>query len=240
MRKDVAYYKAELKEREREIGILRSISETVNYQADLNAVLDSIIKVVGSYIRSDSCFVYLLRGDTLTLHASQNPHARALGHIILKKGEGITGWVAEHKKTVVLGSKAYEDERFKLFAALPEDRYEAFLSVPIMYRERVVGVINVQDRKRRKYDPATIALLEIIAHQVGGAIENARLLSETNMLKEALEARKVIERAKGILMKQKGLTESEAHTMLNKKSMDLRRSIKEVAEAVIMASELNG
>ena len=237
-KKDLSYYKTKLKEREQEIQILRTISETVSYRYDLKEVLESIIRIVHSSVGSDSCFIYLLTNDTLVLHASLNLHPKALGNIQLKKGEGITGWVAEHKKTVVLNTKAYADERFKVFTALPEDRYEAFVSIPILYQDRVVGVINVQDRKRRAYEKEKIAFLEIIARQVGGAIEIARLASETNMLKDALEARKKIERAKGILMRLQGLSEAEAHALLNKKSMDLRKSLKEVAEAIILASEV--
>jgi len=236
MKKDIKYYKAKLKEREKEIAILRTISETVSYRYDLNEVLKSIIQIVHFYVQSDSCFIYLLNDDRLVLHASLNPHPKAVGNIELKKGEGITGWVAEHRKTVALNAQAYKDERFKVFTALPEDRYEAFLSVPILYQDRVVGVINVQSRKRRTYEKEKINLLEIIARQVGGAIETAHLVSETNMLKDALAVRKVIERAKGILMKQQNLTEPQAHQLLLKKSMDLRKSLKEVAEAIITAS----
>lgn len=236
MKKDIAYYKNKLKEREGEIQILRTLSETVSYQYDLREVLESIIRVVSSYIQSDSCFIYLVTKDTLVLQASLQPRPKAVGNIQLKKGEGITGWVAQHKQTVVLASKAYEDERFKVFTALPEDRYEAFMSLPIIYQNAVVGVINVQDRKRRAYGKEKIAFLEIIARQVGGAIEIARLASETNMLKEALAARKSIDRAKGILMREHAMGEAQAHAFLNKKSMDLRKSLKEVADAIITAS----
>ncbi|MBI5135490.1 ANTAR domain-containing protein [Candidatus Uhrbacteria bacterium] len=240
MTKDIGYYKAKLKQREKEIAILRAISETIAYRWDrtLKDVLDSIIRVVNAYVQADSCFIYLLREDILVLEASQNPHARVLGHIQLKKGEGITGWVAEHQQAVALGARAYQDDRFKVFTALPEDRYEAICSIPILDQKRVVGVINIQHRRRHGYSKETIAFLEIIARQVAGAIEMARLSSETNTLKDALELRKVIERAKGILMREYSLTEPQAHQLLLKKSMDLRKSLKEVAEAIVTASEI--
>src|SRR3989338_5738530 len=71
--------------------------------------------------------------------------------IKMKVGEGITGWVAETKKTVAISKQAYDDKRFKLFSSLPEDKFEAFLSVPIIFRNRVIGVINVQHRKHHRY-----------------------------------------------------------------------------------------
>ena len=238
MQKNINFYKNQLKEKKREIEILKEISEAVNYRWDLKQILGSIIKIVSDYLKSDSCFIYLAEGDEVVLQASQNPHRAALGRIKMKIGEGITGWVAEHRQAVVISSRAYQDKRFKFFNTLPEDRFEAFLSAPIITDGKMVGVINIQHRQKKKYDKSQIAFIEVIARQVVGAIEYARLLSETNLLREALETRKVVERAKGILMKKFNLTESEAHKFLNKKSMDKRRTLKEVAEAILLSEDI--
>jgi len=64
-------------------------------------------------------------------------------------GQGLTGWVAEHRQPVAVGCHAFEDPRFQVFHELPEDRYEAFLSVPVLCRGRLVAVINLQYRQRR-------------------------------------------------------------------------------------------
>ena len=156
----------------------------------------------------------------------------------MKVGEGITGLVAETKKTVAIYTKAYEDKRFKLFSSLPEDKFEGFLSVPIIFKNSVIGVINVQHKKSKKYPKKEINFLETIAKQIGGILEVSRLIYETNVLKEALETQKLINKAKSILMKSGGLSEQEAHQLLVKKSMDKRRSLKEVAEAIILAQEV--
>ena len=92
--------------------------------------------------------------------------------------------------------------------------------------------------KKKKYSKDKIAFLEIIAKQVGGAIENARLILETDFLRQALKTRKLVEKAKGILMKNNDLTETEAQRLLNKKSMDKRKSLKEIAEAIILSDEM--
>lgn len=173
----------------------------------------------------------------LILRASKNPHPKVIENIKLKIGEGITGWVAENRKLVTIPQKAYDDERFKFFNGLPEDKYEAFLSAPIVYKNRVLGVINIQHKKSRVYKNSEIALMEMIAHVTGGAIENSRLFTETETLKEALESRKAIEKAKGILMKELNISENESYEMLHRKSMDKRMSMKEVAKAVILSSE---
>jgi len=107
------------------------------------------------------------------------PHDSEIGKIRLKMGEGITGWVALHKSVVALASNAAADSRFKAFQTLPEDTYEAFLSVPLVTSGDVIGVINVQHRKAHRHSDREKTLLSIIGHQVGGAIENARLYQET-------------------------------------------------------------
>lgn len=221
-----------------QIDILRQISETISYSLDLEEILASIIAVVSGYIKSDSCFIYLVDKNNIVLKASQNPHKAALGKIVMKVGEGLTGWVVQHKKEIVINEKAYEDKRFKFFNMLPEDKFEAFVSLPIVFKDIMVGVINVQHTKKKKYEKDRIEFLKIIAKQVGGAIENARLVSETDFLKEALETRKVVEKAKGILMKELSITEDEAYKIIHKKSMDKRKSIKEIADAIILSGEI--
>ena len=73
-------------------------------------------------------------------------------------------------------------------ARFPEDQYEAFLSVPILIKNDVVGVINVQHKKPHVYPPRLINLLSTVGRQVGSAIETARLYKETRQRAKALEA----------------------------------------------------
>ncbi len=179
-----------------ELAILHTIIDTISYDLNLEEVLSKIINIVGELTKADSCFLYLIDGKNIVLRASQNAHPGIIGNIRLKLGEGITGWVAKNKKTVIVSKKAYDDERFKLFNNLPEDSYEAFLSVPVIYKKATLGVINVQHKKSQKYFDSQIKLFETIAKAIGGAIENARLFTESHELREALETRKAIEKSK--------------------------------------------
>jgi signal transduction protein with GAF and PtsI domain len=166
-----------------ELRILHQISQSISATLDLDQVLSQIIDLVVDVTRGDSCLLYLLdeTGENLVLRASKNPHPRLIGRIAVKMGEGITGWVAQEVQPVAISRHASKDTRFKVFQTLPEDKYEAFLSVPIVAppTDRVIGVINVQHRKAHKHNDREKTLLSIIGHQVGGAIENARLYQET-------------------------------------------------------------
>ena len=177
----------ELKKKNEELSLLYKISHTASSSLDLNEVLSQVIDIVLKESGGDSIFLYLLDRDNkeLVLRASKNPHPKMLGKIKLKIGEGITGWVAKENKPVAISSNASDDPRFKFFHNLPEDKYQAFLSVPIINKDKVIGVINIQQKRTREYSESTISLIKTIANQIGSAIENARLYDE--MKKKALQ-----------------------------------------------------
>ncbi|MDT7043815.1 GAF and ANTAR domain-containing protein [Candidatus Nitronereus thalassa] len=178
---------AALRERTREVEVLHRISESISSTLDLESVLKHIVEVVVQVTKADSCLLYLVSAnrDELVLRASKNPHPKLIGRTSLGLGEGITGWVAQEKVRVVIPRNASDDPRFRFFHNLPEDRYQAFVSLPIVTKGIVVGVINVQHKRTKRYQEAELALLSTIANQVGGAIENARLYEE--MRRQALQ-----------------------------------------------------
>ena len=164
-----------------ETKILRRIVDITSSELDLDLVLAEIVKIVTEVVSADSVFIYLVddKHENLVLLASKTPHSKELGKINLKIGEGITGWVAKESKPVAIKKNAYQDPRFISFDVLPEDRYEAFLSAPIVYKNKTIGVVNVQHKKPHDYSPSTINLMNTIAKQVGGVIESGRMYSET-------------------------------------------------------------
>src|SRR5438067_11031599 len=178
-----------LREKTREVEVLHKISDSISSTLDLERVLSHIVDIVVEVTKADACLLYLLSDsrEELILRASKNPHPKLIGRITIGIGEGITGWVARERTRVVISSNASDDPRFKFFHNLPEDRYQAFLSVPIMAKKEVVGVINVQHKRLRRYRPDELALLTTIANQVGGAIENAGLYDEMTRKARQLE-----------------------------------------------------
>jgi signal transduction protein with GAF and PtsI domain len=166
-----------------ELRILHQISQSISSTLNLDQVLRQIVDLVIDVTHGDACLLYLLdeTQENLVLRASKNPHPRLIGKIAMRVGEGITGWVAQEAQPVAIARHASKDPRFKVFHTLPEDKYEAFLSVPIVAppADRVIGVINVQHRKAHRHGEKEMTLLSILGHQVGGAIENARLYQET-------------------------------------------------------------
>lgn len=233
---------------EPQVTLLHKISSIVSSNRSLDEMLGEIIGLTVQVTDCDACLVYLVEKETgdIVLRASQVPHAGDLGTLRLAAGEGITGWVAEHNSVVALSSNATSDSRFKRFPALVEDTYEAFLSVPLVSAGEMIGVINVHHKEAHAHSPEEIGLVTFIGEQMGGALaraileqENQRLLEETLEMKRQLETRKLVERAKGILQYKYKITEEEAYLRLRNESRRLRRPMKELAEAIILAEDLS-
>jgi signal transduction protein with GAF and PtsI domain len=179
-----------IKNLKEEIEILHTIIRTVWSELDLDTVLKSIVSVVQKYTDADSVLLYLYDKEKrkLSLAASADSSETPKSEVILNLGEGITGWVAANRTTVVVDEKSYEDPRFKFIPGLLEDTYEAFLSVPLIHRNELIGVLNVQRKEPRKHRKSEIRLIESIAAQTAGAIVNARLYSELKAKAESLRA----------------------------------------------------
>jgi uroporphyrinogen-III synthase len=229
-------------------SVLHRVSGIVSSELSLDEMLGEIVGLTARVSGCDACLVYLVEPETgeFVLRASLLPHASDLGRLRMKMGEGVTGWVAEHQSPVALTSKAADDPRFKIFPALIEDTYEAFLSVPLISKGKAIGVVNVHHRQKHEHTPQEISTISFIGEQMGSAIakslleeENVRLAEETADMKRQLETRKSVERAKGILQKRHSLSEEEAYLRMRNESRRLRRPMKDLADAIILSEELS-
>jgi signal transduction protein with GAF and PtsI domain len=230
-----------------QVSLLHRISSIVSSERSLDEMLGEIVGLTVQVTDCDACLVYLIENETgeIVLRASQVPHAADLGTLRMRMGEGVTGWVAEHKSVVALPQNAAADTRFKRFPGLVEDTYEAFLSVPLISSGEVIGVINVHHREKHAHTQEEVSLVTFVGEQMGVAIsravladQNARLLEETQEMKRQLETRKLVERAKGILQTRNKITEEEAYLRLRNESRRLRRPMRDLAEAIILAEDL--
>ena len=223
-----------------EVELLKKVIQIISGSQILPDLLKKIAEMVIRFIPGNSCLIYVLdlNKKQLVLRGLFNPHPRLLGNITLKLGEGITGWVAQKKEPVAISQNASEDPRFKSFNNLPEDRYEGFLSVPILKERKLIGVINIQHKEAHSYKKREIELLATIAALVAQAIENARLTEELNTAHKNIKDRKLIERAKGILMRNHCLNEENAFKMIQQQSRRSRKSMGEIAESIILVETL--
>ncbi|MEZ2346412.1 uroporphyrinogen-III synthase [Terriglobus sp. RCC_193] len=218
--------------------VLQEISSHIASTDPLHVTLSRIVTLVSIVIPCDSCFLYTLEDDKLVLRASRNPHSDELDHLKLSVGEGVTGWVAEHRETVAISERASEDPRFSAFVSLPEDRFEAMLCAPVTCANRVVGVLNLQHRQPYQHSELERRMLSTVGILVGAEIERARLETENSVLTDRLETRKLVDRAKGILQRDLNFSEDDAYRNMQRESRQRRKSMREIAEAILLADSL--
>jgi signal transduction protein with GAF and PtsI domain len=220
------------------VDLLHEIGGRLATADGFHQVLDRVVEFASALVKCDSCLIYVLEGEYLVLRASKNAHPDVVDRLKLRVGEGITGWVAEHHEPAAISERAAQDPRFQFFHELPEDRYEAFLSVPLMCRGRVVGAMNLQHRLAHIHKRKEIRVISAIGFLVGAEIELARVEEVNSNLTDQLQTRKVVERAKGILQRELGLSEEQAYLALQKQSRQKRKPMREIAEAIILSDEV--
>jgi transcriptional regulator with GAF, ATPase, and Fis domain len=164
-----------LQRTEQQLQLFQKVSRLMVRELSLQQVLQGIVSLTVEFTQCDSCLVYLLDNEELVLCASNTPHPSTIGKVRLKLNEGLTGWVARERRLLSISREAYKDARFKTFGELPEDSFEAFLSAPVIARNRVVGVVNVQHRMPHQHTGSEMEVLSTMGEQVGCVLVLARM-----------------------------------------------------------------
>ena len=220
---------------------LKSISRAITSDLYLEDILKLIVNLTANVMNAKICSLWLLDTETgeLRIRATQAMSREYLKERTLKVGEGIVGMVAQEKKPVVI-PEVMKDMRYKEKTLAEKENLVSMLSVPMIEKNSVIGVINTYTVKEHKFTKNEIELLSIVADQAAVAIKNTELLVQTKVIQEELETRKKVEKAKGMLMREQNLSEEKAYKLIRKASMDKRISMKEIAEAIILSSEISG
>ena len=169
---------ARLERTEQQLQLFQKISRFMVREMSLPEVLQGVVSLVVEFTECDSCLVYLLSNDELVLCASNTPHPSTIGKVRMKSTEGLTGWVARERRLLAISREAYKDSRFKTFGELPEDSFEAFLSAPLIARNRVVGVINVQHRLPHQHTGSEMEVITTVGEQIGCVLVLAQMSPE--------------------------------------------------------------
>jgi len=163
-----------LAEKNLEADALREVGQAIGSMPNIDEMLARVAEIVAKVTGTDRCLIYLLdeAGKELVLRGASGDTRDAVGKVRLKVGEGITGWVAQQRTPAVISREAWLDTRFKAVPALVGDHYQSMLSVPLRGRNEMAGVISVRTDPPHEYTDLQISLLDSIALQVGGALEN--------------------------------------------------------------------
>lgn len=223
----------------RRLKALQEISKTIVSDLYLDDILRLIVTVTAEVMNSKICSLWFLeeKNKVLRLRATQAIDEEYLKERTLKLGEGIVGIVAQQKKPIII-SDVLKEPKYKEKRLAKKLGLCSLLSVPMEVKGKVIGVINSYTSTPHRFTKSEIETFTTVANQAAIVIENTQLMVKTKIIQEQLETRKLVEKAKGVLMKETSLSEEEAFRRIQKKSMDSRKSMREIAEAIILSSEL--
>lgn len=166
--------------------IITRLHEVMASRMHPQGKLDAVVDIIGECLTSEVCSVYLLRETMLELFATRGLNQSAVHVTRMAIGEGLTGVIADNVETLNLAeAKAHPDFQYR--PETGEDKFHSFAGVPIVYRERAVGVLCVQHVEPRRYEDVEIEALQttamVLSELIGAAElideEEARGLSET-------------------------------------------------------------
>jgi len=210
----------------------------------LEPMLAQIISLIAKAVHCDVCIVEESVAETggAVLRASRSPHDAMPARFDLDAAGCAASRVSGEGAVVAAERQAGDDPRFKPVPGFVDGNHQALLSVPLVAGGAVLGAVNAYFRGPLAHTPADVALLSFAGEQIGMAIaaaaaraEAARLRESVLKLESELETRKLVERAKGILQRDGGITEEEAYLKLRAESRRTRKPMRELAEAVILA-----
>lgn len=222
-----------------QVEALTKVSRAISSNLLLDDILNLIIAVTAQLMNSSTCSIQLVdeKKKELVIRATKSVSEAYNKKPPLKIGEGVAGKVALLNKPIAIKNILMEAE-YKYRDIAKKEGLCSLLCVPLSIKGKVIGVLNSYTSKPHVYSKMEIEILSSIANQAAMAIENAELVVKSKIVQQELEARKFLERAKGILMRDGNITEEEAYLKIQKYSMDSRKNMREIAEAIILSSEL--
>jgi GAF domain-containing protein len=221
------------------IEILTTISRAITSDLYLDDILKLIVTVTAKVMGSKIFSLMLLDEDKneLVIRATQSVSEAYNKKPNIKIGEGVAG-IAFKENRPIVAMNVKKDSRYINKDIAKKERLCSLLSIPLDIKKKPIGVINCYTSKPHKFTSAEIKVLQAVANQAAIAIRNAELITKTKIIQEELETRKLIERAKDILMKESGLSGEDAYRKIQKQSMNTRRTMREIAEAIILSKDL--
>ncbi len=179
--------------------VLYEIIRTVSSSVDLEKVLGAIVELVTEQTRAHATLIFIVEGpnDALVLRSVSDERYRdQIGVVSMRRGEGLAGWVAQHREPVFIAENALQDPRVKYFPEFEEEKYQSIVSVPLIAPDdEMIGVIALHAEAPRVFTEEDAAFVIHSASLVASAIVNARLYEAARRRVRELEGLSVLSAA---------------------------------------------
>lgn len=224
------------------IKAVTDISRAITSDLYLEDILKLIVMVTARVTGVEICSLWLVdesqKPPIIRLKATQAFDPVYVKERSLNMDEGVVGFVTTHNQPLILMDVSKEP-RFKEKEMAGKLGLVSMVSVPLQVKdEKVIGVLNCFTVEPHEFSETEVNLITAVANQAAVAIFNTELIVKAKVIQEELETRKFVERAKEILMSQRNMNGEDAFRWLQKRSMDSRKSMRQVAEAILLSQDL--
>ena len=218
------------------------ISSAITSEQYLEDILKLIVLVTAKVTGVEICSLWLIdeneKPPRIRLKATQAIDPEYVRDRSLTMKEGVVGFVITHKKPLIV-KNVLEEPRFKEKEMAKKLGLVSMVSVPLQVKdERVIGVLNCFTAEPHEFLETEVNLITAVANQAAVAILNTEFMVQTKVIQEELETRKLVEQAKEVLMRRRNMTGDQAYRWIQKRSMDSRKSMRNIAEAVLLSEEI--
>jgi GAF domain-containing protein len=221
-----------------DVDLLRDIAEHVAKGDTFDETLASAIDMVVRMFCCDECIAYVREGQQLLPWVWKYSESRSVEQVRLAVDHDCVRALSEHLQPIAVSKDIGAAFQVRHFNAWSTNPGETSIWVPLAARSELLGAILVEHRRPRVYDRREINLLSSMGRILGADIRISQLRNANSDLQVQLETRKLVERGKGILQRDLGLSEEEAYLALQRQSRQKHRSMKEVAQAIILSDEV--
>ena len=221
---------------------LMDISLAITSDLYLDDIFKLIVMVTARVIGVEICSLWLIDNDVspkkISLKATQAFEPEYVQDRSLNMDEGVVGYVAKYNRPLLV-KDVMKEPRFKEKDMAWKLGLVSMLGVPLQSKDKeAIGVLNCFTCEPHQFSETEINIVNTVANQAAVAILNTELMVKTKVIQEELETRKLVERAKEVLIQRRKINGQQAYRWIQKRSMDTRKSLRQVAEAILLSEEL--
>jgi uroporphyrinogen-III synthase len=220
------------------LAAFHKIADHISSGDTVDETLASVVEFATAFLNCDECCTYVWQDQKLVPwvwkyveHGSLQRTARAVD-------SEFAAAVRAHRAPVAVSADSAKGATFKIFEQWSTDPGETFVCVPFLSRSELLGAVTLRHWRPRPYRRFEFKFLSSVSYMLGAELGIARLEKENSDLVLELETHKIVERGKGILQRDLGISAGEAYLALQRQSREKNRSLKEIAQAIVLSAEV--
>jgi signal transduction protein with GAF and PtsI domain len=224
----------------RRMQTLAAVAQAIGVESYLERILQAISEMLAETMDSAVCSILLVDAEKneITVSAARCSAPDYMQRMPIRMGGSLIEYVIGQGQPMVVPD-IHTEKRYRYPDLARKSGLMSLLAAPLLSQGKAIGCINIYTRDERNFSSDELGFVTVVAGEAALAIQNAQLMSETLEMKRKLEGRKLIERAKGILQHRHNLTEEQAYLRLRDESSRLKRSMRALAEALVLADDLS-